>query len=463
MTIWPPDPQSLRRPVYLSLARQLMAAIEAGEIKGGARLPTHRQLAYELGLSVQTVSRAYDELIDRGIVIGEVGRGTFVKDMPKETRTPYHQESHYGSIIECSILKPVGEGIHKQAFAEALAALAADLPPTVVSSFRPSVALRRYWRPAWDWLEHCGVERGSGGLILTNGNTASMTIALMTACNQGDLVVAEEMGHHTLKALTGYLGLRLEGLPVDGEGLLPEALEAICGQSLVKALYLMPTGLNPLASTMGAERRAALVDIARVHEIRIIENDAWGPLQPDRPPPFARLAPERTFYFTGFTKAIMPGLRTGFLVVPSPFEGAAANRHLATNWMATPLVAEIAARWIEDGTALRLLHWQREALSDRNALARDILDGIPFRASPSGMHIWLPLPAPWTEDTFVAHARLHGVAVAPGSSFLVGLDPFKHRGVRVCLGAEARPMLRQGLEILARLCRSQPEPALLGL
>jgi DNA-binding transcriptional MocR family regulator len=131
--------------------------------------------------------------------------------------------------------------------------------------------------------------------------------------------------------------------------------------------------------------------------------------------------------------------------------------------MATPLLAEIATRWILDGTAERLLTWQREALAERNALARNILDGIPFRASPSGMHIWLPLPAPWTEDTFVSHARLRGVAVAPGSSFLLADDPLRHRGVRVCLGAETPPMLERGLRILARLCRSQPEPALLGL
>lgn len=463
MTIWPPRPEDLRRPAYRSLAERLVAAIEAGELKSGDRLPTHRQLAYDLGLSVQTVSRAYDELIRRDVIGGEVGRGTFVRASVTETRIPYRPESHYGSIIECSILKPVCEDLHVEAMRAALADLSTDLSTTAVSSFRPSGALRRYQDTSLRWLGRCGLDDlRPQSLLLTNGATPAMTIALMTAASPGDLVVTEELGHHTLKPLTGYLGLRLKGLAIDAEGIIPEAFETVCINTPVKVLFVMPTGLTPRAATMGPERRAALVAIARKYDVLIVENDAWGPLQPDRPAPIATLAPERSFYFTSMTKCIMPGLRIGFLIVPEILESAAANRHLVTNWMATALVAEIATRWIDDGTADRLLGWQRKALGERNRMAADILDGIPFNASPNGMHIWLPLPYPWTEETFVAHARLHGVAVAPGSSFAIS-NPDAHAGVRICLGAETPSTLRHGLGIIARLARSRPEPALLGL
>jgi len=79
MSIWPPVPDSLKRPAYRALAERVIQAVEAEESKSGDRLPTHRKLAFDLGLSVQTVSRAYEELIRRGTIVGEVGRGTFVR------------------------------------------------------------------------------------------------------------------------------------------------------------------------------------------------------------------------------------------------------------------------------------------------------------------------------------------------------------------------------------------------
>ncbi|WP_136660042.1 PLP-dependent aminotransferase family protein [Nitratireductor sp. XY-223] len=461
MTIWPPRPEDLKRPAYRSLAETVIRAIEEGELRGGDRLPTHRNLAYDLGLSVQTVSRAYDELIRRGFIAGEVGRGTFIRSERSETRTPFLPESQRGEIIDCSMLKPVFEPLHQDAMSEALAALSADMPSPVISSFRPSRLLHRYREAALKWLRLCGLRMQSQSLLLTNGNTSAMTISLMTAANPGELVVTEELGHHTLKPLVRYLGLRLRGLAIDEEGIVPSAFAQACDREAVKALFVMPTGLAPKATTMSEERRSELVSIARERDVLIVENDAWGPVQAKRPPPIAALAPERTFYFTSLTKCIMPGLRYGFLVVPETFEAAAANRHLVTNWMVTALMAEIGSRWISDGTAERLLDWQKKALGRRNRLAARIFSGIPYCGSENGMHIWLPLPQSWTEEEFVAHASRNGVAVGPGSSFAVsGVSP--EPGIRICLGAESMQDLERGLTMICRLLRSQPEPVLLA-
>ncbi|MEM5470238.1 PLP-dependent aminotransferase family protein [Hoeflea sp. AS60] len=462
MTIWPPKSEDLRRPAYKSLADALVRAVDAGELRNGERLPTHRNLAYELGLSVQTVSRAYDELIRRGVIAGEVGRGTFVRTGRSDTKTPFVPDSQNEKFIDFSILMPVFETMHITEMQRALGRLATDLPSSTVSAFRPSTALKKYTPAASKWLARCGLGPSTQGLLLTNGNTSAMTIALMTVASSGDLIVTEELGHHTLKALSRYLGLRIQGLETDQEGIVPAAFAAICVKSQVKGIYLMPSGLNPRAAMMSAKRRADLVEVARRHDVMIIENDAWGPLQTGRPDPIAAIAPERTFYFTSLTKCIMPGLRLGFLSMPEAFESAASNRHLVTNWMATPLMAEIGCRWIEDGTAEQLLNWQMKALGKRNALAADILADIPFLSSENGMHIWLPAPGTWTEEAFVAYARLNGVAIAPGSAFAMS-ETARNQGVRICLGAETVQTLERGLTIISRLARSNPEPALLTL
>ncbi|MEJ8474407.1 PLP-dependent aminotransferase family protein [Roseibium algae] len=459
MTIWPPKPEDLHRPAYRSLADVITRAIKAGELNEGDRLPTHRDLAFKLNLSVQTVSRSYDELVRRGVVLGEVGRGTFVRSQRSDTQTPFLPESQYGAIVDCSMLKPVFEALHLDAMRDGLAKMSLDLPASAASSFRPSRALGTYGNTSRKWLARCGLETSSEGLILTNGNTSAMTIALMTTASPGDLIVTEGIGHHALKPLCRYLGLRLAGLGVDADGVIPEAFTRICQKTKVSALYLMPAGLNPKAYTMSRERRIELVNLARRFDVSIIENDAWGPLQPNRTAPIATLAPERTFYFTSLTKCIMPGLRFGYLVVPEAYESAAENRHLVTNWMATSLMSELACRWIEDGTAEDLLQWQMTALGERNQLAADILSDIPFNASENGLHIWLPTPETWSEEAFVAHTRLNGVAIASGSSFKMS-DDVKDSGARICLGAESIESLKQGLMVISRLARSNPEPAL---
>ena len=455
MTMWPPDPAMLQRPVYKSLAETLVQAIEAGEMRSGDRLPTHRQLSSHLGVSVQTVSRAYDELIRQGVVIGEVGRGTFVRSGRNEARTPFLPDSASGKFTDFSMVVPVFEPLHANIMREALTRLGTNLPASAISSFRSSRALQKYNPAALKWLKACGLDLPSQRVIMTNGGTSAMTIALMAAASQGDLVVTEELGHHALKPLSRYLGLRIDGLETDNFGVIPSAFARACEKANVRVICLMPTGLSPTATTMPAERREELVKLARRYDVLIVENDAWGPLQTQRPPPVAAMAPERTFYFTSLTKCLMPGLRFGYLIVPETYEQAAANRHLVTNWMATPLMAEIASWWIEDGTAQYLLHWQQQALGKRNRLAAQKLADIDFHASENGMHIWLSLPVSWTEEAFIAEVRSNRIAVAPGSSFEIA-ETVRKKGVRISLGAEKERILAQGLSSIANIVASNP-------
>jgi DNA-binding transcriptional MocR family regulator len=461
MTRWLPDPAGLHRPVYLSLAGQIARAIADGTLRAGCPMPTHRELAGRLAISVQTVSRAYAELIRQGLLVAEVGCGTFVRPLKAEPAPPFIPE-RIPEIVDLSILKPVSEALHLGRMQAALAALAADLPASVALSFRPNIALARHRTVAVGWLRHCGLETMAKNVLVTNGATPGMSIALMTAARTGGCVLTEEIGHHTLVPLCSYLGLRLAGLAIDHEGVLPDAFERACRNSEVSALFVHPNAASPTSALMGAARRGDLVELARRYQVQIIENDTCGPLIESGLPPLAALAPERTLYVTSLTKCVMPGLRTGFLVVPDPLVPAAANRQLVTSWMATALLAEIAARWIEDGTALSLVRWQRNALRRRQKIAAEILRDLPYSAHPGGLQVWLRLPAGVREDQFVAQARLHGVGLAPGASFATSPDP-GWPAVRIAIGATSEAELRVGLGIVADLHRSRPEPPLLAI
>ena len=249
-------------------------------------------------------------------------------------------------------------------------------------------------------------------------------------------------------------------METDEDGIVPAALDAACRSDVVRAAFVQPSVVNPTASLMGAARREALAAVARRHDIAIIENDPLGPLIAERPPPLAAFAPERALYVTSFTKTVMPGLRTGYLVAPDLLLPAVTNRHLVTNWIATPLLAELATRWVADGTASELVRWQRGALRRRQALARTLLAGIGYKAHPEGLHLWLPLESRAAEDRFVAQARLWGVAVAPGQSFQIGACG---AAVRISVGSASEDELRTGLSAVARLYRAQAEHLLLAI
>lgn len=458
MTSWLPDPAALRRPAYQSLADQFAHAIGTGTVAVGARLPPQRKLADDLGLSVQTVSRAYEELIRRGLVVGEVGRGSFVLPAAVENRTPYlaHRE---GALIDLSILKPVTEQMHVELFRKGLHWVADNLTEPAALSFRPNTVMPRHRQTAADWLRCKGIETAPENITITDGVTSAITTAVMSAVPVGGTLATASLTHHLLIPLARYLGLHLEGLPLDHDGVVPEALDKLARKGTVQAVYMQPGAINPLAIVSSIERRRELAEICRRHDLLIIENDMLNTMIENRPPPMAVLAPERVLHINGFTKTTLPGLRAAWLVSPPRLALATANRHLVTNWMATPAMAELLSHWIGDGTIDRLISWQREALRERHRVARESLGAAPFHDHPQSLHIWLELPPGRSEEDFVAQARQRGVAVASGRAFRLD-DRGKRDAVRIALGSTSTDDLRRGLGIVADTMGSTAEPVL---
>jgi DNA-binding transcriptional MocR family regulator len=455
MTNWMPDPAKLSRPAYLALAEQFARAIESGALPAAARLMPHRKLADILGLSVQTVSRAYDELIRRGLISGEVGRGSFVLGAGAEARQPYLPERP-GEVIDMSILKPVVETMHLERLRAGFAWLAENLAAPSALSFRPNMVMPHHRAVGADWLGRVGVPAEAGGVVLTNGATAAITAAIMAVVPPGSGLAVEALTHHTIKPLCGYLGLHLEGVAMDDNGMLPAALDQVARKGLIRAVYVQPNVINPLAVMMPQDRRAELVEVARRHDLVIIENDILHMMIPDRVAPFATLAPERTLYICGFSKITMPGMRLAYLHAPPRYVTAVANRHLVANWMATAPMADLLSHWVQDGTVADLAAWQARALAARHAIAAEVLGPLMPPCHGKSLHIWMRLPDGWTEDAFVEQARLQGVAVAPGNAFRV-TDRDRREAIRVSLGSTRGEDLRRGLSVLSGMLTVTPE------
>jgi len=461
MTIWAPDIRQRKGPRYLAIAEALADDAGAGRLRPGTRLPTHRDLADRLGLTVGTVTRAYAEAARRHLVSGEVGRGTFVRGPAARFAAPKSADRAEPGLVDLSANHPPtgpGDG-EAVALARTLASLSRRKGLALLLDYPPPGGAREHRAAGAEWVRRSGLEAGADRVLVSSGNQHGMTAVFAALLGPGDLVLTEALAYPGMKNLAGLLSLRLQGVALDEEGMRPDALAAACRARPPKAIYCVPTLQNPTASVMSEERRREIAAIAREHGVLIVEDDVHGRLLERAPRPLSAFAPERAVYLTGTSKVLAPGLRVGFIAAPEDMVGRIAAAIRGTTWMAAPLMAEIAATWIADGTAEAILKRKRKEAVARQRLAAKVIGRLLAGSHRSAYHLWLSLPRPWRSEAFAEVARRRGVAVTPASAFATGRAGVPD-AVRVCLGAARdHGELERGLRALAELLATSPEPA----
>jgi DNA-binding transcriptional MocR family regulator len=360
-----------------------------------------------------------------------------------------------------------GEGTGA-ALARTLAALAKRSDLAEVLGYPPEGGALRHRQAGASWVRRNGLHAGPDRVLVSSGSQHGMTAVFASLLAPGDLVLTEALTYPGMKSLAALLSLRLHGLAMDEHGLRPDALAAACRAGNPRALYCLPTLQNPTTCVMPEARRREVAAVAREHGLLVVEDDVHGHLPEKAPRPLSALLPDQAVYLTGTSKSLAPGLRVGFIVAPSALVPRLSAGIRGTTWMAAPLMAEIAARWIEDGTADAVLARKRREAAARQAVAARALAGTRFDANPAAYHLWLHLPEPWRAETFASMARAQGVVVTPAAAFAAGAGPGHGRrpatpeAVRVCLGAARdKEELARGLAVLRRLLGVEPEPVAL--
>jgi DNA-binding transcriptional MocR family regulator len=460
MTIWSPRLAPDVEPKYQALLDALQADIDTGVLAPGTRLPAQRDIANQLGIAIGTVSRAYALAEQRGMVSGEVGRGTFVRRREADVQEGATDEGDDPELIDLSKGRLVRDP-RDPTPARTLRELSqrSDLD-RLLDFYQPAAGMPRHRAAGAAWLRRAGLEVEPERVVITSGAQHGAATVLGAITRPGDLVLTEEVTYSGIKALASLLHLELRGLPMDQHGLTPEGFEAACRAGSPRALFCMSTLQNPTGRTMPLQRRRQIAAVAEAHDVAILEDDVNGFLPTEPVTPIAALAPAHTYYITGTSKSLAPGLRIGYVVPPAHRVERVAATIRATTWLTAPLLAEITTTWIESGRATAMADWKRNEIAARYALAREILGPWLQASLEPCFHLWVPLPKPWRTETFVARARSRGVVVNSSEEFTVGREEAPH-AVRVCLGATLnRERLEDGLRRLAELLREVPEPSL---
>lgn len=438
--MWQPSLAEAGQPLFQSLLAALGDDIQAGRLKPGDRLPPQRELAHRLGLGVGTVTRAYAEAERRGLIQGEVGRGSFVSARP---------EPPAGPIDLARNLPPLAAA--RRALPAALERLARRRDLGDPLGYAPAAGDEAVRQALAAWIRRTGSwpDLDARRLVVCAGAQQGTALALAATCRPGEAVLGEAATFHGLKAIAAQAGYRLLAGEMDGEGLTPAALES-AAKAGAKAAYLLPVQ-NPTGRIMGPARRRHLVAIARRHGLALIEDDLYAPYAaPLGHPPLAALAPDLVWHVTSLSKTLGPGLRTGCVVAPDEGGFSRALEALRAFAFGPPVFGPlVAADWIASGEADAILAAGLEEIGARAAIARrrlgEALEASPLAAPP---HLWLPMDELAAERVAGRALRL-GVEVTPPRAFFQ--DGCAVTGLRLCLGAEPdRDRFQAGVERLAQ-------------
>lgn len=472
--------------LYQQIVDQLKSQIRSQQLPNGARLPTIRQLAQELGVTRVTVQSAYDELQAGGWIEATVGRGTFVcEQISPPARNgvtasfgqPLSADTMINDLLQIHQLQTQPHnGYHSLALASPdprLFPMEAFIESwlTVQGDVR---ALLCYGSPQGDpqlraimaeLVEKRGVNVGPDGVIITNGITHAFTLAAQVLAQPGDRVLVEQPTY------LGFLNLlkaqRLEpiSVPLDHAGPQLDALEQLAVQYRPRFFYTIPSYQNPTGLCASVERRMALVAWAEQHGIVLVEDDIYARLsyQGEAPPAIKHYDRNGVvIYLNSESKALFPGLRLGVVVAPRPIHERMLALRRATDLCSAPILQRVYAHFLQQKglqhhlrRVLPIYRRRRDVML--SALRRSMPAGVTWTEPEGGYCIWLTLPRLNTLQDLPQAALNRGVAIAPGEVFLT--QPGPHLHVRLAFSYEDEETIRRSVHLLGDLIKERIQQA----
>jgi DNA-binding transcriptional MocR family regulator len=455
MTIWLPQ---LRRekPLYIEIADAIRQDLLRGSLKPGDRLPPQRELAYRLGVTTGTVTRAYAEVEKMGLLSGEVGRGSYLR-APGQQAAPFVPlKRNTADVIDLSMA--TAPAVHEaQDLDRALERIMQSPGRLDLFNYPPPDGYPLHRAMGAKWLARSGINIDESQVIVTAGAQAGIIAVLASVSQPGERMFVEGLNYPTIKPIARQLGVELAPVEMDSGGLVPEALERAARAGEARLLYNVPTLQSPTTATLSLERRQAILDIARRYGLTVIEDDLFRLLDPRlQPPTLYSLAPERTYHVTSISKTLAPGLRVGFVTTPPGRTDSVIRQQTVACGRSIGFAAEVARHWIEGDTGDKILNAIIAENAARRDVAREVFRGSDFACNPGAPFMWLKLPDHWQPGDFVRAALDQGVKISSGTAFAIDRRS-DDRAVRICFGGSGgRSELREALNRVNGLLKEEP-------
>lgn len=466
---------------YEQLADLIVGMIDKGTLAPGSRVPSVRTLSEEHDLSVSTVLQAYRRLEDRGVLVARPQSGFYVSATRGNALALPSTSRGRGKASTVSISGAVA-GLLEHASNSALVPLGCAVPDaSLLQSRRLDLALARAARQHGDRYNVYGAPRGDlrlrreisrralrtghapspDDLLITNGCTEAITLALGAVARPGDIIAVESPTYFGLLHTLEMLGLKALELPTHPmTGVEPNTLARVLENHHVAACILSSSFSNPLGSLMPEPQKRELLAVLTRHRIPLIEDDVYGEIHfgRERPKPFVALAGgENTIYCGSFSKSLAPGYRVGW-IAPGRFAQQVMDRRLAYS-LCGPVLPQVAiAEFLASGAFDAHMRRLRRLLEGNlQRMARTIEASFPPETRVSrpagGFVLWVELPRGFDSRALFDTALEQGICFAPGDVFSAS------RRFRNCLrlsaGSAWSERIERGVKQLGKLVLAQ--------
>ncbi|WP_337883901.1 PLP-dependent aminotransferase family protein [Chromobacterium haemolyticum] len=469
--------QRLQRQGAESLARQLYRLlrelIRAGQLAGGAPLPASRALAAELALGRNTILNAYEQLGAEGYLESRHGSGTYVAALfSPRSAPPQRAQQHPG-------LSQRGQRVSGHC----------TLPTGLAGAFAPGTPeLKQFPHAQWQrclqnhiqrpQLDHLHY-RHDGGLpelkrslsqylylsrsvrcqpeqiVITQGAQQGLELLARLLADPGDDAWVEDPGYSGAQAALRAAELNIVPVPVDAQGIAPTPAHQATPPRLI---YITPSHQYPTGVVMSLARRLALLQLAKLHDSWIIEDDYDSEFRYTTHP-IASLQgladSECVIYLGTFSKVMFPALGLGYLILPEtlvePFRRVQARLYREGNYQVQAALAD----FIEQGHFARHIKHMRELYQLRQHLLRGTLqralgDALPLSAGEAGLHLVAQLPTGFDEWELSAAAARQQLWLRPLTKHFIG--PVDRNGLVLgYAGVEEQELHAAALKLAALL------------
>lgn len=448
------------RKKFLHLIQYIIDLIDSGELSAGQVLPTQRELSQKLGVSIGTITKAFNELEKMGYLSGEIGRGTFVKDISgdysrfwySESKVPYEYNlGHFRTTelfnhsIQLSLLSSIREATNDtNVFAQLH-----DLYNLGNGDLKNSFA---------KWVKPLGFSNVSeSNISILSSDVFSITTLINALTSVDDVVLIEEIGDRITHDQIIASGRKVLTVKIDDDGIDPDALKKTISSSKAKLLITNPTFHNPTGITTGITRKKEIAKVCASAGVMIVEDGKTDMFSDTPIHPYFEINPDVGVYTTGLYFHINPSLTTSIVIGNNEVIRKTEEAFTLLYWNGSQILHQIVFNLLESGNADLIINAKKKLLNERNSIVDDVFFGTKHSGFSNSTLRWIPIPDQKSSAELTQIAYENGILVRNSDIFKLNqnLDPFPF--IRICNGSiNDIEDFKKSVKKLASLFNAQP-------
>lgn len=468
----------IKTPKYQQIIDFIKEKISNGEWPIGSKIPSQRVLAKRFEVNRSTIITALEELMADGLIEAKIGLGTYVANNTwtlLATNPPPDWDEH----VKSGLLRPSQSTVQEINLAESNAdfiqlskgELSKDLFPldtmkSVLRRVSDQLEAFGYEEPKGflplrealsDYLKTIGIQASPSSILIVSGALQALQLISVGLLHRGSSVLLEQPSYLYSLRVFQSAGMKLTGLPIDEDGLIPNSISITNKQRNRAILYSIPCFHNPTGILMPDKRRQELLSICKKEQLPMIEDDIYRELWLDEIPPSPIKANDKhghVLYLGSLSKSLSPGLRIGWIVGPEPVIERLSDIKMQTDYGSSSISQRVAAEWFKSGLYEQHLGLVREELKKRRTVMLETLeyylsDIASWYTPKGGFFIWLKITSKISMKELYVKALDRGILLNPGSIY----GQNSNRYLRLSYSYASIADLKKGIYQLSKILR----------